>query len=185
MTVGSVRSDLSVVVERDPAGGPASAGPPPPRRARGILPEVQALRALAVTLVILYHLWPGTVRAGYVGVDVFFVISGFLITGQIVRDLEQGSFGLGRFYLRRARRLLPASMLVLLVVSVATVAVVPTTLWADTARQVVGSAFYVQNWVLSEQRIDYLTPDLVPTAVQHFWSLSVEEQSTWPARCCC
>ncbi|NLT53071.1 MAG: acyltransferase [Actinomycetales bacterium] len=164
--------------DRDRGAVPTGASAATPR----LLPEVQALRAVAVMLVILYHLWPGVVPAGYLGVDVFFVISGFLITGQIVRDLDRGRFGLGRFYLRRARRLLPAAMTVLAVIAVTTVLVVPYSRWVETARQILGSTFYVQNWVLVSQKTDYLTPVVRPTPVQHFWSLSVEEQFylVWP-----
>jgi peptidoglycan/LPS O-acetylase OafA/YrhL len=142
----------------------------------GLLPEIQALRAVAVMLVLLYHLWPDAVPGGYVGVDVFFVISGFLITGHIARDLASGKFGLKRFYLRRARRLLPASLLVLLTTSVVAFLVLPRTQWIETARQVLSSTFYVQNWMLASADIDYLSPTTTPSVVQHFWSLSVEEQ---------
>jgi peptidoglycan/LPS O-acetylase OafA/YrhL len=143
---------------------------------------VQALRAVAVLLVLAFHIWPARVPGGYVGVDVFFVISGFLITGHIVRDIDGGRFGLGRFYVRRARRLLPAAMVVLLVVSVAVVLLLPYPKWVSSAQQVLASAGYVQNWVLAGSDIDYLTPQSAPTAVQHFWSLSVEEQFyfVWP-----
>ena len=80
----------------------------------GFRPDIQALRALAVSAVLLYHLWPGLVPGGYVGVDVFFVVSGFLITGLLVRELEAtGRIDLLAFYARRVRRLLPAALLVL------------------------------------------------------------------------
>ena len=144
--------------------------------------EVQALRALAVSLVLVYHLWPGRVSGGYVGVDVFFVISGYLITGNILRDLSAHQFSLTGFYVRRAARLLPAAMLVLLVTGVGVVLLLPRTQWIAAAQQLLASATYVQNWVLAGQAVDYLSPDAVPTPVQHFWSLSVEEQFYffWP-----
>jgi peptidoglycan/LPS O-acetylase OafA/YrhL len=144
--------------------------------------EVQALRAVAVLLVLAFHLWPSAVTGGYVGVDVFFVISGFLITGHIVRDLDAGRFGLGRFYVRRARRLLPAAMVVLLAVTLTIVLLTPHTRWMSSMQQILASAGYVQNWVLANADVDYLSPNSTPTAVQHFWSLSVEEQFyfVWP-----
>ncbi|NYF11483.1 peptidoglycan/LPS O-acetylase OafA/YrhL [Leifsonia sp. AK011] len=141
--------------------------------------DLQALRALAVVAVVVYHSWPGLVPAGYLGVDIFFVVSGYLITRHLVGErLRTGRIRLGRFYLRRARRLLPAATVVLAVTAVMTVIVVPTYQWRAYFEQIVGSALYVQNWVV------LATADRVPfdTAVLHFWSLSVEEQFylVWP-----
>jgi peptidoglycan/LPS O-acetylase OafA/YrhL len=144
--------------------------------------EIQALRALAVMLVVIFHLSPERLPGGYIGVDVFFVISGFLITGHILRDLTAGTFRLSAFYARRARRLLPASLLVLAVSMVGVLLVAPSTIWVQTGQQVIACALYAQNWVLAAQHVDYLNPEILPTAVQHFWSLSVEEQFylIWP-----
>ncbi|WP_108251437.1 acyltransferase family protein [Planctomonas deserti] len=145
--------------------------------------EIQALRAFAVLAVVLYHLWPGRLPGGYVGVDVFFAISGFLIIGHLLRDIERnGRVSLTRFWAKRARRLLPASLVVLVVTGVATVLWVPTTLWQQWFKEIAASAVYVQNWVLSLDAVDYLGAENDPSAVQHFWSLSVEEQFyiLWP-----
>ena len=144
--------------------------------------EVQALRALAVMLVVLFHLWPEQLTGGYIGVDVFFVISGFLITGHLLRDLDRGTFRLSRFYARRVRRLLPAALLVIFVSLAGVLALAPSLIWVETAQQAIASVTYVQNWVLAAQHVDYLNPDIAPTALQHFWSLSVEEQFylIWP-----
>ena len=141
--------------------------------------DLQALRALAVVAVVVYHSWPGLVPAGYLGVDIFFVVSGYLITRHLVGErVRTGRIRLGRFYLRRARRLLPAATVVLAVTALMTVLVVPTYQWRAYFEQIVGSALYVQNWVV------LATTDRVPfdTAVLHFWSLSVEEQFylVWP-----
>ncbi len=143
---------------------------------------MQALRAVAVMLVVTFHFWPQLVPGGYAGVDVFFCISGFLITGHLLRDIGRGTFGFAQFYARRARRLLPASLLVLIVIMAAVLLLEPTLVWKETAQQVLASAGYVQNWVLAGQHVDYLNPEVAPTAVQHFWSLSVEEQFYlfWP-----
>lgn len=145
-------------------------------------PEIQGLRALAVLLVVGYHLWPGQLQGGYVGVDVFFVISGFLMTSHIWRSTESGSFRFAEFYARRVRRLLPASLVVLGVVGVITLLLVPQTLWASYGRQILASTFYVQNWQLSLDAVDYSAAAASATPVQHFWSLSVEEQYYlfWP-----
>lgn len=132
---------------------------------------------------MLHHGWPAVAPAGYMGVDVFFVVSGFLITGLLLRDAEQrGRIPLGAFYLRRARRILPAAVTVLAVVSVLTIAVVPQREWRSWFREIVASALYYENWQLA---IDSQIPrraDLESTPVQHYWSLSVEEQFYlfWP-----
>jgi peptidoglycan/LPS O-acetylase OafA/YrhL len=146
-------------------------------------PEIQGLRALAVAIVVVYHIWPGLVPGGYVGVDVFFVISGFLITAHICRGvLAESRFSLATFYARRIRRLLPASLFVLLVSAVATLLWLPATLWNTVGRQLLASVFYVQNWVLAAESVDYLAADTAGSPLQHFWSLAVEEQFylVWP-----
>ncbi|MET1016050.1 MAG: acyltransferase family protein [Leifsonia flava] len=160
---------------------PVSAAPA--RTAPGFLPEIQALRTVAVLLVVVYHLWPGYLPGGYIGVDVFFVISGYLITAHIVREVvDKRSFTLTGFYVRRIRRLLPAALVVLAVVGVATLLWAPQTLWNDTGKQIVASAFYVENWALVANSVDYLGASVESSPVQHFWSLSVEEQFYlfWP-----
>ncbi|GII99349.1 peptidoglycan/LPS O-acetylase OafA/YrhL [Sediminihabitans luteus] len=151
--------------------------------ARRFLPEVQALRALAVGIVVAYHLRPDLLTGGFVGVDVFFVISGFLITGHMVREVRStGRVDLARFWAARARRILPAGLLVLAVVTAVATFVYPVTAWAGLARQALASVLYVQNWVLAADSVDYLALDDAPTVYQHFWSLAVEEQFylLWP-----
>jgi len=151
--------------------------------ARRLRVEIQALRAVAVLLVVLYHLWPGRLTGGYVGVDVFFVISGFLITSHLLSEVGRtGTVSLPRFWARRIRRLLPAASVVLLASAIGMLLVVPPSLWERTAREIAASALYAQNWVLAASFIDYLGAEGTPTLVQHFWSLSVEEQFyiIWP-----
>ena len=153
------------------------------RVAAGFHPEIQGLRAVAVLLVVLFHLWPNALSGGYVGVDVFFVISGYLITAHLYREAATtGTVSLRRFWARRIRRLLPASLLVLAVSALATVLFLPATVWTQTARQIAASALYVQNWALAADAVDYMAKDNVPTLAQHYWSLSVEEQfyAFWP-----
>jgi len=149
----------------------------------GFRPDIQGLRAIAVMVVVLYHLWPSRIKGGYVGVDVFFVISGFLITSHLWREVQvRGSIQMRTFYARRALRLLPAAILVLICTAIACYFILPSARWDNTFNQLVASAAYVQNWVLAHNSVDYLlqwTPD---SPVQHFWSLSAEEQfyAFWP-----
>ncbi|MFD1214151.1 acyltransferase family protein, partial [Arthrobacter sp. GCM10027362] len=135
-----------------------------------------------MSLVFAYHLWPGVLTGGYVGVDVFFVISGYLMTMHLLGKQPRTLPDLLHFWGRRIRRLLPASFLVLAATAVAARLLAPPTQWEDIARQVIGSALYVQNWLLAGSSVDYLAADDAPTPVQHFWSLSLEEQFYlgWP-----
>ncbi|MES0049229.1 acyltransferase [Mesorhizobium sp. M0053] len=131
----------------------------------------------------MFHVWPWLVPGGYVGVDVFFVISGFLITGVLLREVDRtGRIDLLAFYIRRARRLLPAAMLVLLLVALATPLYLPSALWRDGTNELVYSAFQLENWRLAAKAIDYLAMTSAPSPVQHYWSLSIEEQFyvVWP-----
>lgn len=151
---------------------------------RGFLPEIQALRAVAVTLVVLFHLWPHRFTGGYVGVDAFFVISGYLITSHLLREVDAtGRLDLAAFYARRARRLLPASLAVLLACLVAALFLLPVELRAVNAKEILASAFYVQNLYLATKAVTYSASNDVASAVQHFWSLSAEEQFYlfWPS----
>lgn len=147
-------------------------------------PEIQALRAIAVLAVVVYHLWPTRLPGGYVGVDVFFVISGFLITAHLLREAERHSrIDLPAFYARRARRLLPAALVVLLATAIGTVVVLPVQNWPQVAREIVAATLYVENWVLASDSVDYLAQNAnIASPVQHYWSLSVEEQFylVWP-----
>ncbi|MEL7976899.1 acyltransferase family protein [Isoptericola sp. F-RaC21] len=174
---------MTTPVRDRPARTSAAPGSEPRRPPRTFRPEIQALRALAVALVVLYHFWPGRLPGGYVGVDVFFVISGFLITGHLLREAEStGGVRLARFWARRARRLLPAAYLVLAATLVATVLVAPQSLWQQWFRETLGATVYVENWVLAGDAVDYLAADGDPSPVQHYWSLSTEEQFylVWP-----
>ncbi|GAB3700734.1 acyltransferase family protein [Nocardiopsis oceani] len=171
---------------RSPATSPPPTAPPSARAARPhsrFRPEVQGLRAVAVLLVLVYHLDPGLLPGGYVGVDVFFVISGFLITSLLLREVrEHGRVSLAGFYVRRVRRLLPAATVVLLVTGAVSLVLLPATRLGDTAWQLLASAAYVENLYLADQALDYLEAETPPSPVQHFWSLSVEEQFyvLWP-----
>ncbi|WP_099508683.1 acyltransferase family protein [Microvirga ossetica] len=146
-----------------------------------LVPEIQGLRAVAVLAVLIYHLWPGLLPGGYVGVDVFFVISGYLITGSLFKEFEStGRIDIPAFYARRIRRLLPAATLVSLAVALS-IPFFRQAQWSDIASSLIASALYVQNWFLAAQAVDYLADD-AKVPMNHFWSLSVEEQYyiVWP-----
>jgi peptidoglycan/LPS O-acetylase OafA/YrhL len=158
-----------------------AAAPVMPRPAH-FLPHVQGLRAVAVILVVLYHFWPGRLSGGYIGVDIFFVISGFLITGQLARELERtGRIALPAFWAKRVRRLLPASITVLIFATLATLFILPLSSLVDSLREILASTFYFENWSLALGSVNYLASHDA-TAAQHYWSLSLEEQFYvfWP-----
>ena len=149
---------------------------------RGHRLDIQALRTIAVSLVVLFHLWPGRVSGGFVGVDIFFVISGFLITSHILRDVAKERFSVTSFWSRRIRRLLPASFAVLLATAISVVLFAPISLWQQWLREVQASIFYLENWQLASDSVDYLALANTASPTQHFWSLATEEQFyiLWP-----
>lgn len=145
-------------------------------------PHIQGLRAIAVLLVVVYHFWPGRLSGGYIGVDIFFVISGFLITGQLARELKRtGRIALPAFWAKRARRLLPASLLVLVFSTIATLFILPLSGLVSSLREILAATFYLENWSLAASSVDYLASSN-ESLVQHYWSLSLEEQFyiVWP-----
>ena len=157
-----------------------------PRQAKRTSPmrrDIQALRALAVGLVVLNHLWPHRLQGGYVGVDVFFVISGYLISKHLLGELEHtGRINLGQFYSRRIKRLLPAATLVSVVSLIAAWVFLPFSRWLGIAQETIASVLYVENWMLAAKSVDYSSHNDAASTVQHYWSLSVEEQFylVWP-----
>jgi peptidoglycan/LPS O-acetylase OafA/YrhL len=156
----------------------------PSARSTAIRPEIQALRAAAVVLVVAYHLWPSVLPGGFVGVDVFFTISGLLITSLLLREAEHmGTVSLPAFWARRARRILPAALVTVVFCAAATLAFVPVTYWGQFFAEMRASTAYVQNWHLASAAVDYMASSDGQSPVQHFWSLSVEEQFyiVWPA----
>ncbi|MBD8477480.1 SGNH hydrolase domain-containing protein [Microbacterium sp. CFBP 8794] len=149
------------------------------------LPHVQGLRAIAVLAVVVFHMWPTALPGGFAGVDVFFVISGFLITAHLAREIAgTGTVRLARFWARRARRLLPAALTVLVfcAVVVSSPWFVPVAAMPSRLKEILASTFYVENWYLVATSANYLGHSGDPTLAQHYWSLSVEEQFyfVWP-----
>lgn len=144
--------------------------------------DIDGLRAFAITVVVAFHAsFPGF-EGGYIGVDVFFVISGYLITGVLLREMdEHGRIRLGRFWARRIRRLLPASTLVVLVTLAATVVLLSPIAWQSSAESGVWAAAYGQNFFLAVEEADYFAVETRNPFV-HFWSLAIEEQFyvIWP-----
>jgi peptidoglycan/LPS O-acetylase OafA/YrhL len=149
---------------------------------RAIRTDIQALRTIAVSLVVLFHLWPNRIAGGFIGVDVFFVISGFLITRHILQEVDSGRFSVTGFWARRIKRLLPASFLVLLATGAGVALFAPVSQWAQWFGEIQSSVFYFENWNLAGASVDYLALSNQASPVQHFWSLSVEEQFYffWP-----
>lgn len=147
----------------------------------GYRPEVQGLRALAVLMVVSYHIWFGRVSGG---VDVFLLISAFLLTLSFLREVESGRpLDLTRHWLHQYKRLLPAVVVVILGTLVASSLLVPQSRWWDIMGQSWASLFYVQNWILAADTVDYYAADHSQASpLQHFWSLSVQGQVfiLWP-----
>ena len=167
--LGAGRSDPTAGTRTSPIGG--------------LRLDIEGLRAVAVGIVLLYHLGVPGISGGFAGVDVFFVISGYLITSLLVREIgRDGRISIPRFYARRARRLLPAACLVLVVTTLAGWALLPASSRADLATDVVAATLYVVNWALANRSVDYLAEGAAVSPLQHYWSLSVEEQYyvVWP-----
>lgn len=149
-------------------------------------PDIEGLRALAVALVVAFHFFPGVLPGAFVGVDVFFVISGYLITGSLLhaRSDKVGVWDwLVNFWARRARRLLPNALLVLVVVGFAGMALMAQFSLKRLGSDIAWSAVYATNWLFVLRSVDYLSWDETQrSALLHFWSLAVEEQFYlfWP-----
>ncbi|WP_243855055.1 acyltransferase family protein [Diaminobutyricimonas sp. TR449] len=145
--------------------------------------DIQGLRAIAVLLVLVYHAGATFLPGGYVGVDIFFVVSGFLITGGLLRSLERdGRINFGDFYAKRIRRILPASIVVLVLTLAAAFIWVPPLQLQTVLRDAMATALYVPNMWFAMEDTDYLA-ETAPSMFQHYWSLGIEEQFYlfWPA----
>ena len=163
---------------------------PDTRRSRRVRPgpgaapyrnDVDGLRAVAILLVVIYHVWIGRVSGG---VDVFLMISAFFLTGSFLRRMQDGRpLAVGSFLLSRFRRLMPAASVVLVATLLASWLLLSQTTWPQLWRQGWASLGYVQNWALATEGVDYYAGgSTLLSPLQHFWSLSVQGQVfvLWP-----
>ena len=181
---------MTVLVDRPAASHAVSHRPvadtlPTPAEQAGssFRPDIEGLRTIAVTIVVLFHAGATVLSGGYVGVDVFFVISGFLITSQLLREWGRtGSIRISRFYARRMVRLLPASVFVVVLTLLAAWMYLPPLRLKELAVDALTTTFYGMNYRLAVEGTDYLGSTAPPSPLQHFWSLAVEEQFylVWP-----
>lgn len=185
MPLLSPRPRTETGTERKPKAAPAHTTPnrPHPHTHR---PEIDGLRAVAVLLVAVYHIWLGRVSGG---VDVFLLLSGFLVTGSLLRAVESaagrghaGGIRYGAFLGRLAARLLPTAALVIAAVLLCTRLLLPEPRWPDVVGEAFASAFHHLNWTLALDSVDYLSRGDSTSPLQHFWSLSVQGQFylLWP-----
>ncbi len=145
--------------------------------------DIQGLRAVAVLLVIAHHYFPNLLPGGFFGVDIFFVISGYIITQILRRDLVKPlSLFLLDFYARRIRRILPTALLIIVVITLASHILLGPITGADTARDGIFASLFIANIHFNKLAIDYFASGLPQPILQHFWSLSIEEQFylVWP-----
>jgi peptidoglycan/LPS O-acetylase OafA/YrhL len=163
---------------------PAKRAPLPDEQgSRGFRPDIEGLRAVAIVAVLVCHAGIPFLAGGYVGVDVFFVISGFLITRLLLGEMERSrTVSLRGFYARRAKRLLPLSALLLAAVGVLSLLIFSPLRATETSGDIISSALYVANWHFAAQSVDYFAQGLEPSPVLHLWSLAIEEQFyvVWP-----
>ena len=141
-------------------------------------PELDGLRSVAVYLVVLFHCGVGPFDGGFIGVDLFFVLSGFLVSHVIWAEVDRsGSFRLGWFYARRVRRLLPAAVLVIIVTAAVQLLVASAPQRSGMVRDAQSALVYLSNWHFIADSRDYFAGDAVDASpFLHFWSLSIEEQ---------
>ncbi len=146
-------------------------------------PDLEGLRAIAILTVVVFHSAPAVLPGGFIGVDVFFVLSGFLITQILDRELlANGRIGLMDFWARRARRILPAASIVLVATALASAFLISPLDLRAAYQDIVAAATYFINWRLAFHAVDYLAQDEGVSIALHYWSLSVEEQFYigWP-----
>lgn len=184
-TIDAMRESAADVAAPDSTSTASSSRDVGSTGSRGLsyIPGLDGIRALAVLAVLLYHADVSWMPGGFLGVDMFFVLSGFLITSIVLTELERtGRLNFKQFYLRRARRLLPALFLVLALAAVLA-AVLATDAAANVRRDILGALTYTTNWVYIFTEQSYFEATGRPPMLQHLWSLAVEEQFylIWPA----
>ena len=146
--------------------------------------DIQGLRALAVTAVVIYHLWPSLLSGGYVGVDVFFAISGFLITSHLLAEVDRtGRLRPARFWARRAKRLVPASTIVLLFTAAGGPAMGAPARSPQFFDEITAAALQVENWVLAPNSVNYLAASNAPPRRSTSGRSASRNRSTSRCRC--
>jgi peptidoglycan/LPS O-acetylase OafA/YrhL len=143
-------------------------------------PELEGVRTVAAFLVAVYHIWMGSVSGG---VDVFFIVSGYLITTSLLSKMEKtGRIHLIDYWLGLARRLFPIAFTVLLFTAVVSILIMPQVQWKQIIGEIFASALYFENWYLANSAVDYLAQNNQASPLQHFWALSLQGQFylTWP-----
>ena len=151
--------------------------------ARGYRQDIDGLRAVAVIAVLAYHAFPQLVRSGFVGVDIFFVISGYLITAIIQREMLEKRFKLSNFYARRILRIFPALIVVVLATFVLGWFVLSVSGMEALGTNIEGAAAFIENLVLHEQVVDYFNAGAERLPLLRLWWLQIKEQYyiVWPA----
>lgn len=145
------------------------------RHATDYRADIDGLRAIAILFVVIYHAFPASLKKGFMGVDVFFVISGFLITKIILNELNNGVFTLKNFYLRRAKRILPALFMVLALTLFASLLILTPQELKSLAQHTIASLLFVENFLLLKE-VGYFDIAADTKPLLHLWSLAVEEQ---------
>lgn len=167
-----------------PPSNTSAAAPIAPAPATGeYRPALDGIRAIAVLSVLVYHLEAPWLRGGFLGVDVFFVLSGYLITGLLAAEhAATGRVSLPRFLARRARRLMPALLVLLVAVTVAVKTLRPVTEWLPRAEDLRWALFYGANWHQIANSQDYFAAWESASPLRHLWSIAIEEQFyfVWP-----
>lgn len=144
-------------------------------------PDIDGLRAIAVMAVLFYHAFPNLFRSGYIGVDIFFVISGFLITTIIRKEVRRGEFTILSFYKKRIRRIYPALVLTLLMIMFLSWFLLSTSEFGITLKHIIFSSLFTENFLLWSED-GYFDKASIFKPTLHIWSLSIEEQFYifWP-----
>ena len=141
---------------------------------RKFRPEIEGLRIVAALLVAIYHIWFGKVSGG---VDVFFVISGFLITTSIISTINRtGDYKFWPYIYKKKKRLLPSALFIVLVTLLLSLFFLPSTILVKTIKESLASIFYYQNWQLAFSSTDYLDANQMKSPLEHFWAMSIQGQ---------
>ncbi len=141
---------------------------------RKFRPEIEGLRIVAALLVAIYHIWFGKVSGG---VDVFFVVSGFLITTSIISTINKtGEFKFWPYISKLMKRLFPLAFIIILVILILSIFFLPSTIFDKTMKEVISSMFYYQNWQLAISNTDYLDAHQMKSPLEHYWAMSIQGQ---------